>query len=307
MIDINVEPYCATIVADSISPADVRLTTMVVNIPRFELPAFNTHRVFSRNSASSRAIPVERRIKMVEDSPYIPLEFGKNKAGMQPESTLEGESDDAAREAWRMAAGYATLSARRLAEIGAHKQLANRLLEPFLFQPVLVTATEWDNFFALRLNKDAQAEIRLCAEAMHDAMAASTPDFVGYGEWHLPIVTDDERLQIMTDDEDEFVILAKMLSTARCARISYLTHGGVRSSDKDFELHDNLLARGHMSPFEHAARPLTMDDVACGIAVGRRDAEGEEEWWAGNFRGWVQYRKEIPGEAVFGSGKVVKA
>lgn len=285
MIDTTVEPYGAKVIADSMSTNGTRLTTMVVSIPRFELPAFNTHRVFSRNSASSRAIPVERRIDQVEAHPYVPLEFGKNKRGMQHTDVLEGMEAEAAREDWLKIAADVVAGSRRLASRKVHKQLANRVLEPFLFQPVLVTATEWENFFALRLDEAAQAEIRLAAESMKAAMDASCPRTVDVDDWHLPLVDAAEGIPAE---------MVRRVCVGRCARVSTLTFDGRRDPDADVKLHDDLLWKGHMSPFEHAARPMTDDELARYLTA---DTNGKS--FCGNFNGWIQYRKLLPGEAVW--------
>jgi thymidylate synthase ThyX len=162
-------------------------------------------------------------------------------------------------------------------EIGVHKQLANRLLEPFLWHTVVVTATEWSNFFNLRCHPDAHPAIRKVAENMRMALVESTPKKLGEQDWHLPFIRDE-------DIDGNSVATLKKVSAGRCARVSYLTHEGKRDLEADVALHDRLLASGHLSPFEHQARP--MDD--------REKAMG---WFASNFQGWVQYRKTISYES----------
>lgn len=274
MLGTTPKLYCAGILADSISPSGVRLTTMVVTMPRIVLAEFNTHRVFSRNSASSRAIPVEKRIKMVEDDPFIPLSFGSNQKGMQAGAALDGEDAEWAQSDWIGALRDAIKWAKSLARRGVHKQIANRLLEPFCPHTVIVTSTEWANFFALRCHPAAQPEIRLCAEAMRSALHSSVPTPKRPGEWHLPLINDGDDKQLELDQQIK-------LSVARCARVSYLTHDGKRDPKADLELYYRLRDSGHMSPMEHAATPIP------------------KPHWCGNFRGWMQHRKEIPNEAVF--------
>jgi hypothetical protein len=162
--------------------------------------------------------------------------------------------------------------------LNVHKQVANRLLEPFMWHTVIVTATEWDNFWNLRCHPDAQPEIRLVAETMRDTMEASEPEELAEGEWHLPLVRPEDREQVASIED-----LIK-ISAGRCARVSYLTHAGKRDPDADIQLHDRLLESGHMSPLEHPARPLTPTELESGE-------------WSGNFRGWRSYRKGISGEA----------
>ena len=299
--------FDAKVLADSRSPAGYRLTTLEATFPRFVLAEFNTHRVFSRNSASSRAIPIAKQLRRVLEEPYVPIEFGSNQPGMQAGPALDGEKEEAAELEWlrarddavrrvlglvadpQVAAEDDLLAALQEVEaairdrtqpaewLNVHKQVANRLLEPFMWHTVIVTATEWENFFNLRCHADAQPEIRLVAERMRDAREASEPAQLEWDEWHLPLVRPEDREQVSTED------LIKV-SAGRCARVSYLTHAGKRDLDADVELHDRLLESGHMSPLEHPARPLSTTEL-------------EEGEWSGNFRGWFSYRKEIAGEA----------
>ena len=300
-------PFDAKVLADSLSPAGFRLTTLEATFPRFVLAEFNTHRVFSRNSASSRAIPIVKQLRRVLEDPYVPIEFGSNQPGMQAGPALAGDKREAAEREWLSArddavrrvlglvsdpagAGAAGLSEvldeveaaiREKAQppqwLNVHKQVANRLLEPFMWHTVIVTATEWDNFWNLRCHADAQPEIRLVAEGMRTATLGSEPTELDWDDWHLPLIRPEDREQAAIED------LIK-ISAGRCARVSYLTHAGKRDLDADIQLHDRLLESGHMSPLEHPARPLTASEL-------------ETSEWSGNFRGWRPYRKLIPSEA----------
>ncbi|HUY42087.1 MAG TPA: FAD-dependent thymidylate synthase [Candidatus Dormibacteraeota bacterium] len=259
--------YAARVLLDSISEAGIRLTTLEVTFPRFVLAEFNTHRQFSRNSASSRAIPTSTIIGRVEKDPVMPLEWGRNRKGMSASERLAEEEVDEAKRAWLEARDAAVEGAQKLQQLQAHKQIVNRLLEPFLWHTVIVTATEWENFFELRCSPSAQPEIREAAMRMRDAMDGSAPSPVGYGEWHLPLVQTDER------DLDREML--KRISAARCARVSYLTHAGRREIEKDLELYERLRHDRHLSPFEHVATPAA--DVG----------------FHANVRGWVQMRQAI--------------
>ncbi|HEY1975722.1 MAG TPA: FAD-dependent thymidylate synthase [Candidatus Baltobacteraceae bacterium] len=259
--------YSARVLLDSQSPAGVRLTTLEVTFPRFVLSEFNTHRVMSRNSASSRAIPTTKLLERIENDPVLPLEWGRNQKGMSASDVLTAEEEEAAKRIWLSARDAAVEHARKLMELKVHKQELNRVLEPFLWHTVIVTATEWDNFFTLRCAPNAQPEIRAAATRMREAIDSSTPHPVPYGEWHLPLLQDDERSLPIESQ--------KKISAARCARVSYLTHEGKREVDKDLELHDRLKSDRHLSPFEHVATPA--HDVA----------------FHANFRGWIQMRNEI--------------
>jgi thymidylate synthase ThyX len=259
--------YDARVLLDSVAPNGVRLTTLEVTFPRFVLAEFNTHRSLSRNSASSRAVPTSKLIERVENDPVVPLEWGRNKAGMSASETLTEEEGVAALQEWLLARDDAVAHARRLLELKVHKQELNRILEPFLWHTVIVTATQWRNFFELRTAPNAQPEIRQAALLMHEAMAASAAQSISDGDWHTPLLQDDERyLDVET---------RKRVSAARCARVSYLTHEGKREIAKDLELCERLKQDRHLSPFEHVATPA---------------ADGA---FHANFHGWIQMRAEI--------------
>lgn len=296
--------YSARVLCDSISPHHVRLTTLEVTIPRLVLAEFNTHRMFSRNSASSRAIPVMNRIAAVIADPFIPESFGKNQKGMQAEEELDETNQELARDAWLIACGNAVKSASRLAGLdgvitgGVHKQLANRVLEPFMWQTIIVSATEWENFFALRDNDQAQPEIRKPAQLMKQAMNDSVPVTLDYGQWHLPLIQPDE---FGLYDIDTLI----KVSIGRCARVSYLTHDGRRDINADIELYDRLIKSGHMSPAEHVARPMMYLDARRIIETMLDDDNDQypilnlSSVFSGNLRGWVSKRKLIPNEDNF--------
>lgn len=267
--------YDAKVIADSVSLDFQRLVTIEVTLPRPYLAEFNTHRVFSRNSASSRAIPVAKQMARIKTDPFIPIHWGTNQPGMQAGAEIDEELRVHAVKNWLAARDVALLQAENLLALNIHKQVVNRLLEPFMWHTIIVTATEWDNFFALRRHEAADPHIRRAAELMFDAMASSTPTEVPEGEWHLPYVQDDEWSQF--DPET----LAK-ISSARCARVSYLTHDGKVDTDADLKLYERLASMGHMSPMEHPAEP-------------NEDCEA----WSGNFRGWKQFRKSLPYEDDF--------
>ncbi len=260
--------YAARVLLDSISDAGVRLTTMEVTFPRFVLSEFNTHRVFSRNSASSRAIPTTKLLERVMNEPVLPLEWGKNKAGMSASDVLVDDEAESGRRVWLSARDAAVVEAKKLLDLHVHKQVLNRILEPFLWHTVIVTSTEWTNFFELRCSAAAQPEIREAAMQMRAALENSTPQRIANGQWHLPLIQDDEREAQSAED------LCR-ISAARCARVSYLTHDGSRDIAKDIELHDRLKIERHLSPFEHVATPAP-------------DAR-----FHANFRGWMQLRASI--------------
>jgi thymidylate synthase ThyX len=249
---------------------------MEVRYPRFIHSEMMTHRVFSRNAASSRAIPIKKMIEAVRTDPALPVYWGRNQSGMSAREAVAPDVEARAKDEWHAALADALRHAETLSdsEINLHKQLVNRLLEPFAWITVIITATDWANFFTQRCHEDAQPEIKHIADLMLAAYRASEPDQVGLGHWHTPLIAEDER----TLPEETLC----QLSVARCARVSYLTHDGRRDRDKDLELYARLLgggANGHWSPFEHVATPFP-------------DATSR----SANFAGWEQYRKRFPDE-----------
>jgi len=279
--------YSARVIRDSVSPSGDRLTTMEVTFPRIVLAEFNTHRAFSRNSASSRAIPVEKMLQRVKDDPFVPIYWGRNQRGMQAAEELDPEARARAERYWLEQRDHAVDVVMDLQRLDLHKQIANRLLEPFLWHTVIVTATDWSNFWGLRLGPEAQPEIRRGADLMWSAMDASTPRQLGWGEWHLPLVDDEDDLRAAGYDQRGLIEVC----VGRCARVSYLTHDGKRDPRADVELCRRLLSNGHMSPFEHAARPMQGDE--------RRPSLGLHS----NLHGWVQARKLIVDEHDFSKAR----
>jgi len=259
------------------APSGQRLTTFEVTFPRIVLAEFNTHRQFSRNSASSRAIPVEKMLARVEADPFVPTYWGKNQKGMQADEELSDKERRIADGLWEGAKLDAVLNARRLLDLGVHKQLVNRLLEPFMWQTVIVTATEFKNFFALRAHKDAQPEIREIAVLMKALYDAHAPTVVPVGHWHMPLTDDADQLRADGYTEEQI----RLISVGRCARVSYLTHDGKRDPKADIDLCQRLQASGHMSPFEHVAQALESPEIS------------------GNFTGWQQFRKLQANEAIY--------
>lgn len=235
----------AKVILDSISEANRRITTLECVFPRFILPEFNTHRRFSRNSASSRAIPIKKQLEMVEKNPFIPKRFSKNCPGMQAKEWLSPSDDALARVQWKAALGHTVEAVRNLDALGVHKQHAIRILEPFMYHTVLVTSTEWTNFFAQRVSELAQPEMQELAEAMERAITESSPE----KRWlHAPYMEDISTLDFSLEEY-------KKISVARCAKLSYLTQDGKPDTLKDLERYEKLRNADppHWSPFEHVA------------------------------------------------------
>jgi hypothetical protein len=259
----------AKIIADSISPEGKRITTFELRYNRYIHSEVMTHRSLSKNASSSRAIPIQKLIDQVKSDPVIPIDWGKNVAGMSAKEQLKGWRLVGARSLWLAARWPAVWFAQGMEKLGLHKQITNRILEPWLYISVILTATELDNFYWLRCDQEhAHPDIYDLAEKMLAAQNASTPTRTSL---HLPYVTDIEYLKY---DPDTLI----KLSVARCCRVSYLNHDKTSPDmQKDLERHDSLLEAGHMSPFEHQAY------AAPGVI-------------SGNFVGWKQYRKTLKGE-----------
>ena len=292
----------AQILLDSLNPAGNRLTTWILTYNRFILAEVNTHRALSRNTSSSRAIPVSKLIEQVKTNPAMPVFWGKNQPGMQADEELDGRYLEEAKSLWLVGRDQAVDVVTRLMTTGLHKGLCNRLLEPFLHVTSIVSGTEWENFFALRAHKDAQPEFRALAFLMLDLYQKSEPKKLKEGEWHIPFgdKIDHKRLWEMVQksthsitpngteiftgeklfgDYDVFIKFALNIATARCARVSYLNFDGKDDYAADIKLTlEKLAPSGHWSAFEHCARAM---------------AESKQ---CGNFVGWKQYRKLFPNE-----------
>lgn len=261
---------------DSINQTGNRLTTFVLTYPRFIHAEFLTHRMVSKNSASSRAIPVSRMIEQVENDPAMPIYWGKNQPGMQAKVELVGEELERAKSLWLSARTNAVAYATAMNQAGAHKQIVNRILEPFSWITVVASATEWVNFWNLRLHPDAQPEFQHLAKMMRAAYDASQPQLLRSGMWHLPFWDwSDSGAPAVQWGYGPALTRARQVATGRIARVSYLTHDGRRDQAKDIELHDQLQASGHWSPFEH-----------CAMALGKPRR-------VNNFYGFDQYRRHI--------------
>lgn len=270
--------YAARIILDSVNEYGQRLTTAELTIPKWIQAELNTHKLFSRNSASSRAKPNHVVMTQIMENPVIPVIFHRDQSGMQGGQELSAEELELAAWAWLNirdavlgSEGFATLQ-----RLNVHKQTINRVLEPWMFTKVLVSATDYTGFWLQRVHKDAQPEFSHVARMFKTLYDASEPTRIPRGGWHLPLMRPDEA--------DLDLLVARRVSAARCARLSYETHEGKRSIDADLDLFDKLVTRGssgdpgHWSPLEHPAMSQ---------ATPHR---------SGNFEGWSQLRKFYPGE-----------
>ena len=269
------------VILDSLAPCGKRLTTIAATFPRIILAEVNTHRDRARNAASSRAIPWPKMMQAITDDPFVPIRFGSEQKGMQTGGEIG--TPELAEAIWTKARDNAIASAQQLAELGVHKSICNRLTEPWMWVTQVMSATEWNNFFRLRCHHDAEIHFQKIACMIRDAMAASDPVKRISGEWHLPFV-DGNDLNVLRIEGFSGEDLRK-ISTARCARVSYLTHQGKRDPRLDLDLFDKLVhgsGFGHWSAHEHVAKAF---------AIKKR---------SGPFVGWGQYRKSFVNENADG-------
>jgi thymidylate synthase ThyX len=184
---------------------------------------------------------------------------------------------------WLDARNYAVHRAKQLNERGLTKQLCNRLLEPFMYHTIIATATEWENFIALRAHDQAEIHIQDAAYKILDALNNSQPTLLKPGEWHIPFsdkIDGDKLADIYYSQQLQSPIEAAIkIAIARCARVSYMNFEGKDDYEADIKLYNMLKESGHMSPFEHVAQALAYDKQS------------------GNFIGFEQYRKTIEGES----------
>lgn len=293
----------AKIIADSINPQGVRITTLELEYPRFIHAELMTHRVFSRNSASSRAIPINKMLETITSNPAEPVHWGKNQAGMQANEELDNNQKIFAKALWDSAKINAVKVSDQMHQLGVHKQIANRITEPFQNMKVVVTSTEWNNWDWLRYHPDAQPEIKNLAEKTIQARANSVPEMLNYGEWHMPYVKTvaNEKLGLQYFDENDNVISAQeaiMISASCCAQTSY------RKSDTSLEKAEMIYKRliesepCHASPVEHQAAVVDFSRSSIHDSttwpVGITHVDRDYNFWSGNFRTWVQYRQMVP-------------
>jgi len=301
------------------------IITMHLRYPRIIHSELMTHRVFSRNARSSRAVPVKTMLEEVRNAPFVPWHWGKNQKGMQAweecdEKVLRAFGpatlDFTREEAWLAASSEAVAFAEAFADAGYHKQIANRLLEPFMFIDVLVTSTGWANFLHLRDHKDAEPHIHDLAVLVKEAIAGAEYQELKPGQWHLPYVHEFEYMQLgdfnpalrgLSANDPRTVKYLQKLSVARCARISYSPFDGDASIKRELERYELLVGSTplHASPAEHQATPDKCSHFERILIDGDKESilssgpEFDRAELAGNLGpGWIQYRKTLPGEYV---------
>lgn len=338
------------IIADSVNEVGGRITTFELTYPRIIHAELMTHRVFSRNAMSSRAVPIKEMVRLIrENGPAMPVRFGANQPGMQDKGAehdgqvwfdwledADGEYRElycSGREAWVKAADDACMWAERFDKAGYHKQVANRLLEPFQYMRTVLTTTEFNNFRWLRVDADADPTFELVAKMMDEAMQQSTPEWLkdGSGIWHTPyvdhvygfgpegdayifegycVLDENDRPVMLTEEE------ALRISASCCGQVSYRRLNSTK--DKALDIYNRLVdgKKVHASPFEHQAKAMShfnqLDRLSWYMAecdvnqeshtwergVSHVDRHGN--FWSGNFRGFIQHRQLIDHNAVYG-------
>ena len=311
----------AKVICDSISEQGVRLTTFEIEYPRIVMSEFNTMRAISKNSSSSRAIPVSKMLEHTKSINLKPIYFGSKKSGMQAGDELDGNDLINAKLFWEAALFDAVTWATELDELGVAKEVTNRLVEPFQLVKVVCTATDWDNFFNLRLHPDADPNICMLAYKMYKVIQESKPIELKAGEWHLPYVNvgwNGKGEMCYADEDFDAIDLedAIKLSAASCASVSYRTEGmTLEKADKIFD----MLIKAeviHASPFEHLATPISKEieiENSDYLTVGFINKVGDSNTWqqgithmnkqgqlcSGNLRGWLQYRHLLPNNTAW--------
>jgi thymidylate synthase ThyX len=308
----------ATIIQDSINEHSNRITTFEIEYPRFILSELNTHRMLSKNSASSRAIPIQKMHEHVRENTATPINWGRNRAGMQATEELRATERKAAQGVWTAARDQALSHASVLNQIGLHKQVANRITEPFMMMKTVITGTEWANFFWLRDHADAQPEIANLAYCMRLAMERSVPQVLRPGEWHVPyVVTHCDRDGYVWYSDNRGTELtveqALIISASCCAQVSYRKNDD--TLEKAQEIFHRLITSEpiHASPIEHQATPMSVHNArdrsssdpewgyrfqnpeTWGLGITHMDRN--YDFWSGNFKGWIQHRKTLQNEA----------
>lgn len=297
MTEVSKGAIKAKVICDSVNPDGCRLTTMEWTYPRMIHSEIMTHRQLSRNSASSRAIPLSKMIMRVKENPVFPIHWGKNQKGMQADEELTQEQKIEAACEWLNGRNEAVKIAEKLEKIGVHKQIGNRVLEPWMWITVIVSATNFENLFGLRVHKDAEPHFQNLAGKVMSVYDNHTPIKLNWGHWHLPYFAhnggnpDNDWMFYTGDDNMNW----PKISAGRCARVSYLTQDGKRNPEEDIKLYERLSSSFplHASPLEHPA--MAVNPLYIGTINNRK--EPIKDW--GNFDpGWLQFRKMHNNEVI---------
>ena len=256
--------------------------------------------MLSKNSASSRAIPIAKMMELIDESPATPVFWGKNKPGMSASEELTGDQLSEAKIIWAEAKDTALEYVSRLDEAQLHKQIANRISEPWQMMKTIMSGTEWANILWLRNHDAAQPEFHELARCIQEEFDASVPQLLAPGQWHLPYV----KSVLLGPTGQEFengLILeqAQKISASCCAQVSYRKLDD--SIEKALDIYEKLVGmdRQHASPFEHLGTPMPVQQPWAIPTPGITHRDIKSKFWSANFQGWIQYRKLLPNEAVW--------
>ncbi len=303
------EGISATVIADSITMFGQRMTTFELVYPRFIHAELMTHRMLSKNAASSRAVPYAVNAELVTNKPAMPVYWGKNQPGMKAKEELEPFVIEGMKGVWKAALRAAISHTSVMNDSSVHKQIVNRLLEPWSMMKTVISGTEWNNFFWLRDHPDAQPEFAELAKRTREAMLHSTPNKLKCGEWHLPYVPYKHGEYWVDEETNVDLETAKIVSVSCCAQVSYRKLD--ESIEKARKIYDMLnigssTSPSHASPLEHQATPMMppsyeefkniqhyVSTWENGITHTRRDGS----LWSGNLQGWIQLRQLTLNEA----------
>ncbi len=303
----------AKVIADSINQKGIRMTTFELNFHRYILAEANTHRMLSKNAASSRAIPLQSIIHQIMNEPAIPVHWGTNNPGMQSKSEMSLENQVIAKEKWIEAMHKMIESANILGDkngLNMHKQNVNRLLEAFTMTKQVLTGTTFANLLNLRDHDDAQPEFRVLASCIKECLEQSKPELLVPGEWHVPYVATKRNsignLEYWSNDTKIDLDTARKISASCCAQVSYRKLDDTIEKALDIfgmlHLEDDKNRHKHSSPVEHQGTPIDEYNIPFnpnswepGVTHVRRDGS----LWSGNLQGWIQYRQLIPNESVW--------
>lgn len=320
----------AKVIADSVSVDNHRITSFEIEFPRFILAEFLTHRELSRNTSSSRAIPVSKMLDSIENNIAMPTYWGVMQSGMQAENEVNSDEAWWYQERWKFAFDEMKYRTKQLSGLlggkehfmqPLHKQIANRLTEPFQMIKMVTTATNWDNFFNLRIHRDSQPEICMLAYKMYQALQDSKPTLLHEDEWHLPyfktvrcnveptfkevtmykFISDNEYANNCLYNKDNAI----KLSAANCASVSYRNE--VLDSERADKIFDMLIKSDviHASPFEHIVKPIVKSNVhehaliVMDETVGITHINNDGTLCSGNLKGWISYRHLLPNNTCY--------
>lgn len=295
----------AKIIKDSINKYGNRITTFELEYPRLILSEVNTHKMLSKNSASSRAIPISAMHDHIRANTATPVHWGQNQSGMSARAEVDELTKGHAKTIWDGGRDIAIAISKMLSMLGIHKQIANRVTEPWMMMKTVLTGTEFENLWWLRDHDDAQPEFHELAHCMHVAYSLSTPEVLYSNEWHLPYIDTervDGRLIYSVHGKEVDLETAKKISASCCAQVSYRKNDD--SEEKADIIFDRLINSTpmHASPVEHQARPIPaphgsqmlIDEIDKWEQLGITHMRHDKTFWSANFKGWCQYRQMLP-------------